>query len=505
MNRRTFRVLVTAAGILAAAGLGYWTGHRTAPPGTPPSPGTSAKAIGESGKRALYWHDPMVPGQRFDKPGKSPFMDMDLVPVYADDEAAAGVKIDPAMAQNLGLRTAKVSRQRFGSSLEAPGIVAVPEGNDVLLQARTAGTIVRVHVSGSYAAVRRGDPFLTITSPELLAALREYQVINQAGSPDLAPLRQAALQRLRVLGVDQANIEKADRGSTPDLTLVQRAPASGIVRELGAREGMTVAPGQMLARISPVSPIWVEAALPEASTSSIHAGDMASVSAPGLMGTPIAAKVIAVLPTVDPVTRTRGVRLEAANRDMTLVPGMTARVHFEEGAGEQVLAIPDEAIIRTGTRTLVYARNDAGSFVPLEIDVGRTINGQTEIRSGLMEGATVVSSAQFLIDSESNLRAAGERVQAPAQSAAAPAANAGYEGKGVVTGLTAEAVTLRHEPVAALDWPAMTMTFALAPDVKSTMPVGTTVRFHFQMDAGKPPTVTSLEPASGPAGKGDKP
>ncbi len=504
MNRRALQVLVIGAGILAAAGIGYSIGHRTATP-TPPSSESSASDAGESGKRVLYWHDPMVPGRRFDKPGKSPFMDMDLVPVYADDEASAGVKIDPAMAQNLGLRTAKVMRQRFGSSLDAPGIVAVPEGNDVLLQARTAGTIVRVHVSGSYATVRRGDPFLTITSPELLTALREYQVLNQSDSPNLAPLRQAALQRLRVLGVDQANIEKAERGSTPDLTLVQRAPASGIVRELGAREGMTVAPGQMLARISPVSPIWIEAALPEASTSSIHAGDMASVSAPGLTGAPIAAKVVAVLPTVDPVTRTRGVRLEAANRDMTLVPGMTARVHFEEGAGKQVLAIPDEAIIRTGTRTLVYAQNDAGRFVPLEIDAGRTINGQTEIRSGLMEGATVVSSAQFLIDSESNLRAAGQRVQVPAQSATAAAASDGYEGKGVVTGLTDDAVTLRHEPVAALDWPAMTMTFALAPGIKATMPVGTVVRFRFQMDAGKPPTVTSLEAAPEPAGRGDKP
>ena len=504
MNRKTLQVLVIGAGVLAAAGLGYWIGHRTAPIGALLS-ASSNKGTNQSGKRVLYWHDPMVPGQRFDKPGKSPFMNMDLVPVYADGEAATGVSIDPVMAQNLGLRTAKVTRQRFGSALEAPGVVAVPEGNDVVLQARTAGTIVRVHVSGSYATVRRGDPLLTITSPELIAALREFQVLNESTSQDLAPLREAAMQRLKVLGVDQASIEKAERGSTPDLTLVQRAPASGIVRELGAREGMTVAPGQMMARISPTSPIWIEAALPEASTGSIHAGDKASVSAPGLMGTPIAAKVVAVLPTVDPVTRTRGVRLEAANRDMTLVPGMTARVHFDGGTEEQVLAIPDEAIIRTGTRTLVYARNDAGRFVPLEIDAGRTVNGQTEVRSGLAEGATVVSSAQFLIDSESNLRAAGERVQAPAKPATSSAANSGYEAKGVVTGLTAGAVTLRHEPVPALNWPAMTMTFALAPGVKATMPVGTAVRFHFQMDAGKPPTVTSLEATPEPARMGDKP
>ncbi|MEN3974269.1 efflux RND transporter periplasmic adaptor subunit [Emcibacter sp. SYSU 3D8] len=505
MNRRTLQVLVTGAGVLAAAGFGYWIGHRTAPYGAPPLSVSSGKAGSESSKQVLYWHDPMVPGQRFDKPGKSPFMDMDLVPVYADEEAAAGVKIDPAMAQNLGLRTAKASRQRFGFSIEAPATVGVPEGNDVLLQARTAGTIVSVHVSGNYATVRRGDPLLTITNPELLAALREYQVLNQSGSSDLAPLRQAAIRRLKVLGVDQASIEKAEQGLAPDLTLVQHAPASGIVRELGAREGMTVAPGQMLARISPLSPIWIEAALPESSTGSIHPGDTASVLAPGLMDMPITAKVVAVLPAVDPVTRTRGVRLEASNRDLTLVPGMTARVVFEEGAGEQVLAVPDEAIIRTGTRTLVYAQNDAGRFVPLEIDAGRTINGQTEVRSGLMEGATVVSSAQFLIDSESNLRAAGKRVQTPTRPDPIPAAKVGYEGNGVVTGLTADAVTLRHEPVAALDWPAMTMTFALAPDIKTTVPLGTAVRFRFKMDAGKSPTVTWLEPVAGPAGVGDEP
>lgn len=301
------------------------------------------------------------------------------------------------------------------------------------------------------------------------------------------------MQRLKVLGVDQASIEKAEQGSTAALTLVQRAPASGIIRELTAREGMTVAPGQMLARISPISPIWIEAALPEASTGSIHPGNMAFVSAPGLMGAPIAAKVVAVLPTVDPVTRTRGVRLETANHDMTLVPGMTARVRFDGGAGEQVLAIPDEAIIRTGTRALVYVQNEAGRFVPVEIDAGRTIDGRTEVRSGLDEGARVVSSAQFLIDSESNLRAAGERVQAPAK---APTGASGYEGKGVVIGSAAGQVTLRHEAVPAANWPAMIMTFTLAPGVNATMPTGTVVRFRFRMDAGKPPIVTSLEAES---------
>lgn len=490
MNRRTRQVIVAAVAIVAAAGGGYWAGHHALPGRDNSSSAPVAKSADATSKRVLYWHDPMVPGQRFDKPGKSPFMDMQLVPVYADNEASTGVKIDPALAHNLGLRTVVVVRQRLASSVQAPGVVAVPEGNDVLLQARTAGTILRVHISGSYATVRQGDPFLSISSPELLAALGEYQVLLQSGSLELAPLRQAAVQRLRVLGVDADSIEKAERGLAPDLALVQRSPAAGIVRELTARVGMTVAPGDTLARISALSPIWVEAAVPEASVGSIRAGDTASVSAPGLRSAPITAKVISALPLVDPVTRTRSVRLEVANRDLALVPGMTARVTFED-AGDEVLAIPDEAIIRTGTRTLVYALDDAGGFVPVEIDAGRTINGQTEVRSGLAEGATVVSSAQFLIDSEANLRAAGERLKAPPTPARSPSATGGYESKGVVTAMTAGSVTLQHEAVPALNWPAMTMTFVLAPDVKTTIPPGTTVRFRFTV-AGKP-TVTAIE------------
>jgi Cu(I)/Ag(I) efflux system membrane fusion protein len=489
MNRATIigTALLTVG---LTAGGGYWMGRETGLKATSAQDASGGKAA----RKVLYWHDPMVPGQRFDKPGKSPFMDMDLVPVYAD-EASEGVKIEPSIAQNLGLRTATVVRQRFASSVETPAVVTIPEGNDVLLQARVSGTVTRVHVSGSFVAVRQGDALLTVTSPELLAALQEYQVIAASPSPDIQQLRAAAVTRLKILGVDEGTIAKAERGEAPDVSLVQRAPASGIVRELAVRTGMTVSPGQTLARISPLSPIWAEAALPEASAGGIHIGDSATLSAPGLPQTSVAGKVVTVLPSVDPVARTRGVRIEFANRDAILVPGMTARVRFEAERGEPVLAVPDEAIIRTGTRALVYLANADGSYVPTEIETGRTLEGFTEVRSGLNEGATVVSSAQFLVDSESNLRAANARSQPPLPPNPSASLEE-YETVGVLTAIQPGAATLRHEAVSALSWPAMTMTFGLAPGVRAPGPVGMSVRFRFHMEAGKP-VITAMQAASG--------
>lgn len=491
MNRTTIIIAALLTAGLSAVG-GYWIGRESGPKAT------SAQDTGGSmaERKVLYWHDPMVPGQRFDKPGKSPFMDMDLVPVYAD-ETSAGVKIEPSMAQNLGLRTAKAVRRRFASSVETPAVVTIPEGNDVLLQARVSGTVTRVHVSGSFVAVRQGDALLTMSSPELLAALKEYQVLAASPSSELQQLRAAAVTRLRILGIDDGMIAKAERGQAPDVSLVQRAPASGIVRELAVRTGMTVSPGQTLARISPLSPIWAEAAVPEASASGIRTGDSATLSAPGLTEATVAGKVVAVLPSVDPVARTRGVRIEFANRDATLVPGMTARVRFEAERGAPVLAVPDEAIIRTGTRALVYVASADGSYVPTEIETGRTMEGLTEVRSGLNEGASVVSSAQFLVDSESNLRAANARTQPPLPPKPSASSDE-YETVGVLTAIQPGAATLRHEAVSGLSWPAMTMTFGLAPSVRAPGPVGTSVRFRFRMDADKP-VITSMQPLSGAA------
>lgn len=494
MNRTTTSFAMLLAIGVAAAG-GYWIGREIEPDAASSAHSNPADAPGgKDARKVLYWHDPMVPGQRFDKPGKSPFMDMNLVPVYGD-EASEGVKIESYLAQNLCLRTAKVVRKLLASSVETPAVVTVPEGNDVLLQARVAGSVTHVHVSGSFVAVRQGDALLTVSSPELLAALNEHRVLAASPSPELAPLRAASVTRLKILGLDDDSIAKAARGQAPDVTLVQRAPASGIVRELAVRTGMTVSPGQTLARISPLSPIWVEAAVPEASAGEIHAGDGVAISAPGLINARLEGKVVAVLPSIDPVTRTRGVRIEFANNGAVLVPGMTATVRFTAKRGKPALTVPDEAIIRTGTRSLVYVANADGRYVPMEIEPGRTVDGLTEVRSGLDEGATVVSSAQFLVDSESNLRAASERGRSPSRLKP-PDASEEHDTIGVLTAVQPGAATLRHEAVPSLSWPPMTMTFSLAPGVSAPGPVGTTVRFRFRMDAGRP-VITFMEAAPG--------
>jgi len=368
-----------------------------------------------TGRKVLYYHDPMVPGNKFDKPAKSPFMDMMLVPVYADGSAdadASQVAVSPRMQQNLGLRTAPVTEGLLSPPIDAVGSIAFNERDQAVVQARAAGHVERLLVRATLDRVARGQALAELYLPDWIAAQEEFLSVRRMQGSDLAPLVDGARQRMRQVGMSEAQIALvASSGRTqPHSTLV--APISGVVTELLLREGMTVAPGATLLRINGLSTVWANAEVPESQSALLRPGLPVRASSPGVPGVVFNGQVQAMLPEVNPATRTRKVRVELANASGVLVPGMSVQMQFTAGRRERSLLVPTEAIIQTGRRALVMLADENGRFRPAEVETGTESGGQTEVKRGLQAGQRVVVSSQFLIDSEASLKGVEARLQA---------------------------------------------------------------------------------------------
>ena len=505
--------LIALLALTGAAAGGYWLGQDG--PATPAGqPGASAAAGGvdpKTGKRVLYWHDPMVPGQKFDKPGPSPFMDMELVPVYADegqgDGAAMSVAVSGSVRQSLGIRTAPVETGSLEAQVSAVGTVVANERGEAVLQARAAGFVDRLHVRAALDPVRRGQTLVTITAPQWAAAQEEYLSLRRSDVPGVAALADAARQRMRLAGMSEGQIAAVARTGRTQLSLGIAAPASGIVTELMVREGMAVAPGQTLARIASLDPIWIDVAVPERESGLVRVGGAARIETASLPGETVPGRVLALLPKVDAETRTRMVRVQANNPRQRLVPGMTASVSFLDREGREALLVPTEAVIRTGTRTIVFVDQGKGRYAPVNVTVGRESGGRTEVLAGLTTSDRVVASGQFLIDSEASLRGVEARNPAamrPAPSGAAKATPtqgrpAKIEATGVVESVKPGQITLSHDPIPALKWPSMTMSFPTRAAVPPSARPGTRVRFALEPQKSGVPVVTAISPV-GPEG-----
>ena len=420
MNHRLIRWIVVLVLILGAGGLGlYRLGERQGVRNSVTSANGSAHPSGE--REPLYWHDPMLPQQHFDQPGKSPFMEMQLLPVYADNDAAAGgVRINPRVQQNLGLRTASVVTGALSRTLEAPGTVSFNERELRVLEARAAGFVERLHVRATLDRVRRGEVLADLYSPDWVAAQEEFLTVEHLGASAGAGLLDAARQRMRLVGMSEEQIRQVEMSKRvrPRLSVV--SPVDGVISELGAREGMTVSPGALLFRINGLGTVWVTAEIPESTAESVHVGTPAEVRTTALPGVVIRARVSALLPNVALDTRTRAVRLVLASPHGDLVPGMFATVRFTLKNDAAALLVPTEAVIQTGARTVVVVAEGNGTFLPVDVALGREGNGQTEIRNGLTAGQRVVVSGQFLIDSEASLTGAAQRMSDAPDGTGAP-------------------------------------------------------------------------------------
>jgi Cu(I)/Ag(I) efflux system membrane fusion protein len=385
-----------------------------------------------TGKKVLYWHDPMVPGQKFDKPGKSPFMDMQLVPMYADGGRAgdAGtVTINSRVQQNLGVRVAEVKSGSQTSTMEAVGSVAYNERDVAVVQARSNGFLERLYVRAPLDPVRKGQPLAELYVPDWVAAQEEYlsakRIDARSDAANLGGLADSAKQRMRLAGMSDAQIAAVVAGGKVQARVTITSPIGGVVGELTAREGMTVIAGAPLFRINGLSTVWVNAEVPEVAAAQVRPGNAVEARTPAVSGAVFKGKVSAILPEVNPATRTIKARIELANPGGRLVPGMFATVSFAPATRNDVLLIPSEAVIQTGKRSVVVVAQGDGKFAAVDVEVGLDSKGQTEIRKGLQAGQNVVVSGQFLVDSEANLKASTTRMgdmPAPGSDNASPGA-----------------------------------------------------------------------------------
>lgn len=404
---------IAAAAVLLALGAiaGNWWAQRSMKATV--SQATPASAARE--RKILYWHDPMVRGSRFDKPGKSPYMDMDLVPVYADEageESADGaVRVNPNVAHNLGIRLGMVDRAALVPKLHAVGSVAFDERLLELVQSRVDGYVTRLHVKAPLERVRRGQPLAQILAPEWLEAEQEYLALLDASSARAQEMRDAARQRLAVLGIPEATIRNVEQTRKTSATTTVSAPIEGVVRELGVREGAAFAAGTSLFSINGLGTVWANAQIPEARVSSLPVGSMVEARATAWPGVTFQGRVIALLPQIDAATRTLTARVALQNPGHRLSPGMFVELDFTGPAGAPQLVVPSEALIATGERNVIIVVRDDGAFEVVDVAVGAEQEGRTTILSGLTEGQSIVLSGQFLIDSEASLRSTVNRLE----------------------------------------------------------------------------------------------
>jgi Cu(I)/Ag(I) efflux system membrane fusion protein len=281
------------------------------------------------------------------------------------------------------------------------------------VQARVNGYVERLFARAPLDPVRKGQPLAEIVAPEWTAAQEEYLALRNSTLAD-AQLRQAARQRLVLIGMPEDAIAALEAGGKSHARITLTAPISGVIAELGAREGMTVVPGAMLFRINGLATVWVNAEIPEAQAALVRTGARVEATVPAYPGEKFSGRVAAILPEVNPATRTLKARIELANREAKLTPGMFATVDLSSQDRRKVVLVPTEAVIRTGQRTVVViadtAHDGRQQFKPIEVEIGAEANGKTEVRKGIGPGMKVVTSGQFLIDSEASLKASESRM-----------------------------------------------------------------------------------------------
>ena len=385
-------VLVAIAMALSVGG-GYWLAQ-----GTPAAQNQNTPAE----RKALYWYDPMFPQQKFDQPGKSPFMDMQLVPQYADDKGdQASISIDPGMTQNLGLRVATVTRGVFESSIDASGVLAFNERDVALIQARSPGFVERVYARAPGDVLAPNAPLADLLVPGWAAAQTEFLALKRTGDGQLLA---AARQRLRLTGMPASLIAQVERDARVYPTFTLTSPIGGVLQDLNIRAGMTVAAGETLARVNGLGTVWLAVAVPEAQAGAITEGQAVEARLPAFPGTLLTGTVSAILPETRADSRTLSVRVELPNPDGRLRPGLSAQVRLNHASAQPLLWVPSEALIRTGRRTLVMLAEDGGHYRPVEVQTAQENAARTVIVQGLQEGQKVVASAQFLLDSEASLK-----------------------------------------------------------------------------------------------------
>ena len=375
-------------------------------------------ATGPAGERKIaYWRAPMDPNYTADGPGKSP-MGMDLIPVYEDELSRSGtVTIDPVTVQNIGVRTATIMRRPLNRNVRTVGRVDYDETRMTDVNTKVAGWVEKLHVDFTGKQVTTGQPLLDIYSPELVAAQEEYLTALdyhrrlQLSAADnvirgARDLLRAAGQRLRYWDITDAQIAELERSQTVRRRMTIYSPQQGIVTHKSIFDGQHVKSGEHLYRIAELSTVWVHADVYEYELPWVKTGQQATVALSYLPGRTFAGRVTYIDPYLDPKTRTATARIILDNPVGELKPGMYADVEIATPVSENTVVVPVQAIIHSGRRHVAVVSLGEGRFQPRDIDIGVEAEGYYQVLKGLREGETIVTSSQFLIDSESNLKAA---------------------------------------------------------------------------------------------------
>jgi Cu(I)/Ag(I) efflux system membrane fusion protein len=515
---KRIHIVLTAIIVVLALGLGWFFGQKSMQldMSESTSNGVSDKSIIKavngviqdgSGKAVKYWYDPMVPERRFDKPGKSPFMDMQLVPKYTNagsDGEEGGVAISSQTRQNLGIRLAQVESKRFGESFSAIGRIEPDQRRFYDVQTRIPGFVERLLVRAVGDSVSKGQKVAEIYAPELLAAQQEYLALRQLSSVDGdGVLRDASRNRLKLLGMSRGEIAAITMSGKSRTRFGVYAPASGVLTELGVREGGQLMAGSSLIQIADLSQVWLIAEVPERDVARLKLGVAVDVQLQSFPGEVLKGKVDHLHPTLVDASRTLRVRIELPNKGNRLHPGMYANVEFS-GQAREALSVPTESVIATGTRKVVIVKSETG-YRPVEVATGQERDRYTEVLNGLAEGEEVVVSGQFLIDSEASLSGVLTRLSqqdkamdhdmgemhdmAKHQDHVMPSEKM-IKGRGKVIDLNVKTkdVTLSHEPIEALGWPSMTMGFKVKDSKQlSQLKAGDEVEFDLKSEASADP------------------
>jgi RND family efflux transporter MFP subunit len=475
----TRQLATLAVAVALATGAGFWFGSsgKVSHGNTPPVADAAA------GKKLLYYRNPMGLPDTSPVPKKDP-MGMDYIAVYEgeDETPDSGIKVSAEKVQKSGVKSVVVARRVLDRALRASGRVELDERLLFTVAPKFEGWIERLHVNVTGQSVSRGQPLFEVYSPELISAQREYAIATKAattGSTEsrvaMQQLADASLARLRNWNIDDAQVKALAAGGNEGgerRTLTFRSPAAGVVTEKKAVQGMRFMPGDALYQIADISAVWVVADVAEQDIALVKAAGKANVRVDAYPGKIFTGTIAYIYPTLKAETRTIQVRVELANPGGLLKPAMYAQVEFVVGHRSAVLAVPTAAVIDSGTRKVVVVDLGDGRFEPREVKTGVRGEQFVEILEGVQEGDRVVAAGNFLIDSESNLKAALGGMEKPKA--------VGHQAVGKLDAIEGGTVTITHEPIASLKWPKMTMEFepanaALFADIKP----GTAIAFEF--------------------------
>ncbi|MDR2850740.1 MAG: efflux RND transporter periplasmic adaptor subunit [Desulfovibrio sp.] len=370
---------------------------------------TEATEQGERGERKiLYWYDPMYPGTQFDKPGPSPFMDMDLVPRYASEGEGSGIRIDPAQVRNLAVRTQKVERERLVFSREIPANVEFNDYQLARVQPRAEGFVESARPWAVGDVVAAEEALADITVPGWAADQSEYLLLK-AQKAD-AGLVRGVWERMRLAGIPEKMLRALETTGKVQTRMTVHSPISGVLTAFDVYPGMNVTKGDTVAVVQGANPVWVRADVPERDTHLVAKDKRIRVTVTALPGMAFYANAFTLLPQADRDTRTVPLRLVIDNPDGLLKPGMTATVRLR-GADEEQLLVPTSSLISLGEEQRVIVRAPDGSFVPRRVRTLRSSGEKTAVASGVEAGEEVVVTGLFLIDSEANLQGALGRME----------------------------------------------------------------------------------------------